>query len=1059
MPESEKSYVQEMLLALEANIEFLKQEGSSQLTIRNGRFLNSIGENFLYEFSLDFFQDIEPDAEVEIRVKRENATGKVVAVTDKIIQVQINKNLGSVIPEGRLVISSYYLLQLLIDKLKAVESGEFTLTDFAEKAFGIKSASINIEEEYVIPDSKTIRANKSQEAAIRLSLGSEVSFIWGPPGTGKTKTIARIIEGFINMGKSVLLLSHTNIATDGALKDFVEHLIDTDDYRNGKFLRVGDIQKDELKDEKYSLVILQNAIAKQGEPLRTELDRLNKELDLIAVDVSKSQSIVKLFEKQSEIKKEIENTVGYANSRVKELKLSKEYLVEKKNELLEIDLKIKQYNTKGTFGRLFSFGMSIEKLTKNKAGVLIDISKGEDKIKANQESIDSSSIKYNNFLGAIKEVDAQLEGVIFADHENLLVSKKKEEEDLKKQKAALLKALDELSVSLIKDAKVIATTLTKSYSSKVILEREYDCVIIDEASMAPLPALWCAAGLAKQNVVVVGDFWQLPPVLKHRAIHNKTKPKEEVEKEEEFVRKWLASDIFKIVGITNAIEKGESPAWLRQLNTQYRMHPDIADVINRFVYDKGNGKFKLASGENTKENGIKLVDKKPLEGAHIGVYDTSCIGSIANRTDGGSYYNFYHAFLSVELARQALESGYESVGIISPFRPQTNLIQKILEDCGLNDTVAADTVHRFQGGEKDVIIFDVSTPQPTKLTDDQEEGGDDDKLINVAFSRAKTKCILVVDVNVVEKKHSETSLIKKIIHYCKEKELPICSTQDILSKFSVAEKSEKWLEKINNINDVTEFLNSSVFEEGDFYPQFYRDLLSAKQEVIIDSPYITSERMRMMMPVFENLRARNINIFIITRNTEDHTSSMRAQANTEFKKMEEIGIVILPFKGNMHRKLAVIDRNITWEGSLNILSQRESQEFMRRFVGPQTANQLIALFKWDKNIGKIGENNLVKCEFCDKPGSWYWTDLSRFGMWTFCLTGMHKKGGQPKTEQEKEERKQAVAKIKKIKKEFTSDGTPVCPEHDILMVKKKGRFGEFWGCPKYPYCKVTEKIK
>jgi hypothetical protein len=377
----------------------------------------------------------------------------------------------------------------------------------------------------------------------------------------------------------------------------------------------------------------------------------------------------------------------------------------------------------------------------------------------------------------------------------------------------------------------------------------------------------------------------------------------------------------------------------------------------------------------------------------------------------------------------------------------------------LNNSVAADTVHRFQGGEKDVIIFDVSTPQPTKLTDDQEDGGDDEKLINVAFSRAKTKCILVADVNVVEKKHSESSLIKKIIHYCKEKELPIYSTQDILSKFSVAEKSEKWLEKINNIADVNEFLTSGVFLEGDFYPQFYRDLLSAKQEVIIDSPYITSERMRMMMPVFENLRARNVNIFIITRNTEEHGSSMKAQANAEFKKMEGMGIIVLPFKGNMHRKLAVIDRNISWEGSLNILSQRESQEFMRRFVGSQTANQIMSLFKWDKNIGKIGENNLIKCEFCDKSGSWYWTDLSRFGIWTFCLTGMHKKGVQPKTEEEKAERKQAVAKIKKIKKEFTADGTPVCPEHDILMIKKKGRFGEFWGCPKYPYCKVTEKIK
>ncbi len=1059
MSEGNKSYVQEMLLALEANVEFLKEEGSSQLIVRNGRFINSIGDNFIYEFSLDFFQDIEADTEVEVRVKRENANGKIIAVTEKSIQVQVNKNLGSAIPEGRLIISSYYLLQLLIDKLKSVDNGETSFTELSEKVFGIKPADIKIDEGYIIPDSQTLRANLSQESAIRLSLGSEVSFIWGPPGTGKTKTIARIIEGFISSDKSVLLLSHTNIATDGALVDFVDHLNDTDDYREGKFLRVGEIQKDDLKDEKYKMVVIENVIEKQGESIREEIDRLSKAIDLIVNEISKSQEIIKLFEQSEELKKELDNIIGYSNSKTNELRSVKSNLAQQMDALKDVESKITQYNATGTLGRLFSLTMSIEKLTQNKASILIAIGKEEEKVKANQMSLDGCIVKHKDFTDAKKEIDIRLSGIELSNHENILKTKKKEEDDLQKQKRVLSKRLEELSANLIKDAKVIATTLTKSYSSKLILDREYDCVIIDEASMAPLPAVWCAAGLAKKNVVIVGDFLQLPPVLKHRTVHSKTKSKEEVEVEEKNVKKWLASDIFNVVGITGAIERGETPAWLRQLNIQYRMHPDIAEVINKFVYNKGDGKFKLESGENTKNNGIALIDKSPLCGSHIGVYDTSSIGSVANRTDSGSYYNFYHAFLAVELARQALESGYAKVGIISPFRPQTNLIQKILEDCGMNKTVDADTVHRFQGGEKDVIIFDVSTPRPTKLTDDQEDGGDDEKLINVAFSRAKTKCILVADVDAIEKKHSESSLIKKIIHFCKDKELPVFSTQDIISKFSVATKSEKWLEKINNINDINEFLNSNIFDEKDFYQQFYRDLLLARQEVIIDSPYITSERMRMMMPVFENLRAKNVNIFIVTRSTKEHSSSMQFQANEEFKKMEEIGIVILPFTGHMHRKLAVIDRSIVWEGSLNILSQRESQEFMRRFEGTQTAEQLMTFFKWDKNIGKIGENNLVKCEFCDKSGSWYWTDLSRFGMWTFCLTGMHKKGTPPKTEKEKVEYKKAKTKLKKMKKDVAGDGTPICPEHEIPMLMKKGRFGEFWGCSKYPYCKVTEKIK
>ena len=54
-----------------------------------------------------------------------------------------------------------------------------------------------------------------------------------------------------------------------------------------------------------------------------------------------------------------------------------------------------------------------------------------------------------------------------------------------------------------------------SYSNKKILSREYDCVILDEASMAPLPAIYSAASIAKKKVVLVGDFFQLPPIAKH----------------------------------------------------------------------------------------------------------------------------------------------------------------------------------------------------------------------------------------------------------------------------------------------------------------------------------------------------------------------------------------------------------------------------------------------------------------------------------------------------------------------------------------------------------------
>jgi hypothetical protein len=268
------------------------------------------------------------------------------------------------------------------------------------------------------------------------------------------------------------------------------------------------------------------------------------------------------------------------------------------------------------------------------------------------------------------------------------------------------------------------------------------------------------------------------------------------------------------------------------------------------------------------------------------------------------------------------------------------------------------------------------------------------------------------------------------------------------------------LKQINNISDLAEdHEKSRLFDEADFYQNFIRDLLEAEQEVVIDSPYITTARARTFTPVFEHLRNKDVKIFVLTRQPKEHDSGMKYQAEEEIKNFESLGITVLPFIGHVHRKLAIIDRSILWEGSLNILSQRDSHEIMRRFKGKETAQQMMTFLKLDKNLGKIGENKLQRCELCQEPGAWYWTDKSNFGgVWTFCLIGGHKLGAEPKSKEERTKIKKQVQKLRKAKKKVTSEGSPICPKHDLAMIKKQGPYGQFWGCPKYPACKVTHKM-
>lgn len=126
---------------------------------------------------------------------------------------------------------------------------------------------------------------------------------------------------------------------------------------------------------------------------------------------------------------------------------------------------------------------------------------------------------------------------------------------------------------------------------------------------------------------------------------------------------------------------------------------------------------------------------------------------------------------------------------------------------------------------------------------------------------------------------------------------------------------------------------TSLHDERTFYQACLADLEAAKDEVIIESPFITSERMQTFWPAFSKLLRRKVNVYVMTRDPREHTPEYEEQSEVEIRRMEAEGIQVLLCVGNHHRKLVMIDREILWEGSLNILSQIKSREFMRRLEG------------------------------------------------------------------------------------------------------------------------------
>lgn len=136
-------------------------------------------------------------------------------------------------------------------------------------------------------------------------------------------------------------------------------------------------------------------------------------------------------------------------------------------------------------------------------------------------------------------------------------------------------------------------------------------------------------------------------------------------------------------------------------------------------------------------------------------------------------------------------------------------------------------------------------------------------------------------------------------------------------------------------------LESSLHSELTFYSSFSRDMKRAKQEIIIESPFIACKRTEGMLPVFRRLSRKGIKIRVNTRNPAHHERELRIQAWQSIKKLRSVGVKVRFYDDMRHRKLAVIDRTILWEGSLNIMSQSHSKEIMRRTNSKDLAIQMI----------------------------------------------------------------------------------------------------------------------
>ena len=220
--------------------------------------------------------------------------------------------------------------------------------------------------------------------------------------------------------------------------------------------------------------------------------------------------------------------------------------------------------------------------------------------------------------------------------------------------------------------------------------------IVDEAGQLTEP-LTLGLILRARRFVLIGDDRQLPPVVRTRE---------------------LAHSMFE------RLKRDSQNVTL--LETQYRMHPDIMEVSNRFFYE-GRLRSGITAEERTPPDG---PDGMPV-----------VFIPVESQRDGRS--NIDEARVVVDLVRsfthdRGIDPG--SIGVVSPFRAQVVLLRQMLA----GSRVTVDTVERFQGGERDIMILSFVRSRGTGFVFD-------DRRLNVAITRARRKLVLVAHPELFQK--------------------------------------------------------------------------------------------------------------------------------------------------------------------------------------------------------------------------------------------------------------------------------------------------------------------
>ena len=185
-----------------------------------------------------------------------------------------------------------------------------------------------------------------------------------------------------------------------------------------------------------------------------------------------------------------------------------------------------------------------------------------------------------------------------------------------------------------------------------------------------------------------------------------------------------------------------------------RMHKDIASFINLHFY---NGILQEATDRQVAPLTYGLLDKndkyesliasKRLHFIPIREIDNTNLSDKTNVSEANTVVDLSKALLNIYRTNNLDFDPEKTLGIITPYRNQIALIKHQLDATGIPElqNIMVDTVERYQGSQRDVIILSFCFNRPYQLNYfcNMNREGTVDRKLNVALTRAREQMIMV----------------------------------------------------------------------------------------------------------------------------------------------------------------------------------------------------------------------------------------------------------------------------------------------------------------------------